>query len=184
MPFGRLHGLRSLVICALLLSGGVACQQRNARGRGDASNAGRWKKTDEAVVETLRKSVRESQGQAGITHAVFFWLKTPGDAAQRRQLIEATYSLRSIAGVNLVSTGTPLPSTRPVVDSSWDVSLVMLFADEVALHAYEQNPQHVKAVTEILRPLTSKILVYDIRNAAPPDAGSKKEAGASAPAPR
>jgi hypothetical protein len=31
-----------------------------------------------------------------------------------------------------------------------------------SLHGYEKDPGHIKQVETVLRPLTSKILVYDI----------------------
>ena len=54
-----------------------------------------------------------------------------------------------------------------MVDDSFDVGLAMTFNDEAALHAYETHPQHVKAVTEVLRPLAGKTVVYDISERTP-----------------
>ena len=48
------------------------------------------------------------------------------------------------------------------VDSSFDVAVVINFADESAMADYEQNPIHKKAVSDVLRPLTAKIIIYDI----------------------
>jgi hypothetical protein len=101
--------------------------------------------------------------RAGITHVVICWLKSPGDSAARQQLIDTSYGFRQIPGVVSVTAGPPLPSTRPVVDSSFDVAVVMQFKDEQALRAYEQHPIHKKAVSDVLRPLTAKILIYDIQ---------------------
>ena len=56
-----------------------------------------------------------------------------------------------------------MPSTRPVVDSSFDVGLVITFTDEAALQAYETHPMHAAAVKGTLRPLAAKIQVYDIK---------------------
>ena len=60
--------------------------------------------------------------------------------------------------------------------STFDVGLTMTFSDEAALHAYETNPQHVKAVTEVLRPLAAKTLVYDIKEADAMSAPASKNA--------
>ena len=38
------------------------------------------------------------------------------------------------------------------------------FRDRAALNAYESHPDHQKAVKDVLAPLTSKIVVYDILN--------------------
>jgi hypothetical protein len=101
--------------------------------------------------------------QPGATHVVLCWLKSPGDSASRQQLIDTSYTFGKIPGVVSVTAGHPLPSTRPVVDSSFDVAVVMQFKNEQALRAYEQHPIHKKAVSDVLRPLTAKILIYDIQ---------------------
>ena len=99
-----------------------------------------------------------------ITHVVICWTKEPGDEPARQKLINASHTFGSIPGVVSVIAGRALPSTRPVVDSSFDVAVVIQFRDENALRAYEQHPVHKKAVSEVLRPLTAKILIYDIRD--------------------
>jgi hypothetical protein len=101
-------------------------------------------------------------GRATLSHVVLCWLKEPGDAAQRQRLIETSKTFRELPGVVSVDVGEAIPSTRPVVDSSFDVALVMRFEDRAALQAYETHPKHQKAVNEVLRPLTSRILVYDV----------------------
>ena len=101
--------------------------------------------------------------RAAVTHVVFVWLKTPGDAEARRKVIETSKTFKTIPGVVSVTSGTALPSTRPVVDSSYDVAVVMGFIDEAALRAYDQHPTHKKAVEEVLRPLAGKILIYDFK---------------------
>lgn len=100
-----------------------------------------------------------------VEHVVLMWLKTPGDEAAIEQIIHASREFRQIPGVLRVKAGRPLPSTRPVVDSSFDVGLVISFKDEAALNAYEGHPKHVQAVREVLRPLAAKFQVYDIREA-------------------
>ena len=111
-----------------------------------------------------------------VSHVVLFWLKEPGDQAAIDRIIETSNSFKAIPGVKRVMAGRPLPSTRPVVDSSFDVALVMEFADEAALHAYEVHPDHQRAVREVLRPLAGKIVVYDVQRGS---AGGKRNAGAA-----
>jgi hypothetical protein len=103
----------------------------------------------------------------GVTHIVLCWLKTPGDPAQRKQLIETAHEFHSIPGVQLIAAGQPIPSTRPVVDSSYDVGFVMMFENEVGMQTYLDHPQHREAVAKLLRPLTSRTLIYDFRNERP-----------------
>jgi len=103
---------------------------------------------------------------ATVGHVVICWLKEPGNQAQRQEIIDRSNGLRQIPGIVSLRVGRPLPSTRPVVDSSYDVALVVMFKDEASLHAYETNPLHLKALHEVIVPLTAKRLIYDI-NLAP-----------------
>ena len=98
-----------------------------------------------------------------IKHVVLAWLKKPGDAAGRDRLIAAAKSLKEqVKEVKTLDVGLAVPSSRPVVDSSFDVGIVMTFASKADLDSYEKSPAHVKAVTDTLKPLTKKIQVYDI----------------------
>lgn len=117
---------------------------------------------------------------ATVTHVVVCWLKIPGDAAQQQQLIDESAKLRKIPGVMDVTAGRAMPSDRPVVDSTFDVAIVIDFEDERSLRAYDNHPLHIQAVSEVLRPLTSKVLIYDIAHGSP---GAHEKAGTdSAPA--
>jgi hypothetical protein len=97
-----------------------------------------------------------------VQHIVVCWLKQPGNAEARKKLIDASYDFRrSISGLTDVTAGAPLPSGRPNVDQSFDVAIVMSFKDVNALADYQSSPQHQNAVKEILRPLTSRVIIYD-----------------------
>lgn len=96
-----------------------------------------------------------------VQHIVLCWLKTPGDRMARAQLIGTSLAFQDLPGVISVQAGEPLPSNRPQVDASFDVAIVMTFRDEAALRAYENHPAHRKAVEEVLKPLTARVIVYD-----------------------
>ncbi len=57
--------------------------------------------------------------------------------------------------------GTAVASERPIVDSSFDVALVISFTDKAALDSYLTHPLHVQLVEQTLKPLVERILVYD-----------------------
>lgn len=97
-----------------------------------------------------------------VDHVVLMWLKRPGNSADREKLLTACNGLRVISGIRILDAGTALASDRPVVDDSFDVGLTVRFDSAKSLHAYETDPRHVKKVTEVLKPLTEKIFVYDI----------------------
>ncbi|MEO7101245.1 MAG: Dabb family protein [Luteolibacter sp.] len=97
-----------------------------------------------------------------VDHVVLMWLKRPGNVTDRQTLLAACSDLRAIPGIKFLDSGTALASERPVVDDSFDVGLTVRFDSAKSLHAYETDPRHLKKVNEVLKPLTKKIVVYDI----------------------
>ncbi len=104
-----------------------------------------------------------------VAHFVGVWLKEPGNAAQRAELVRAAYGLTSIPGIVYAYAGPALPSTRAEVDDSFDVALVFVFEDAAALSAYLTNPAHLKAVSDVLAPRAAKFQVYDFVESPPAD---------------
>ena len=102
---------------------------------------------------------RESSGR--INHLVLCWLEEPGNPEHRRRIIEQTRAFRAIPGVLEVRAGEVVPSQRAIVDSSFDVGILLSFADAEQMRSYIQHPAHQRAVREVLQPLVSRILVYD-----------------------
>jgi hypothetical protein len=100
---------------------------------------------------------------APVSHVVVCWLKEPGSAAARQQLIDDSRSFTKIPGIVAVSAGEPIPSTRPAVDSSFDVAIVMKFKDEKSLATYGTHPLHLQAIERTLKPLVAKYVIYDFK---------------------
>ena len=96
-----------------------------------------------------------------VTHVVLVWLKNPGDAEARRKIIDSARELRTIPGVVSVRAGPVLPSTRPVVDSTFDVGLVVTFTGEKAMREYVTHPTHVRLLNEVLKPNLDHYKAYD-----------------------
>lgn len=99
--------------------------------------------------------------RAHVHHVVICWLKQPGHLKARKRLIDVSRHLLSIPGVVSVKAGQVLPSERKVVDNSFDVAIIISFTDIKALHTYQNNPIHQKAIKETLIPLTKRVLIYD-----------------------
>jgi len=97
-----------------------------------------------------------------VDHVVMLWQKRPGNAADTKALRDAAVNLRDIPGILFIDHGTPLQSSRDVVDDSFDVGYVMRFDSAASLHAYDTHPAHVEQVEKVIRPLTRKVVVYDI----------------------
>ncbi len=97
-----------------------------------------------------------------IFHVGLVWLKEPGNAAQRQQIVAAAHAFaREIPEVQFLAVGQSPPSPSPYVDASYDVCVVMQFADKAAMERYNQHPVHQKAAQEAFLPLSKKILFYD-----------------------
>ena len=96
-------------------------------------------------------------------HVGLVWLKEPGNAEHRDKIIAAAHSFaRTIPEVQFLSVGPTLPNqASSYVDSSFDVCVVMRFADKAAMDRYGKNPVHQKAAQEVFLPLSQKILFYD-----------------------
>lgn len=100
---------------------------------------------------------------AGVKHVVLCWLKEPGNALHAARVIQISNELRNIPGILDLAAGTAVPSDRPVVDDSFDVGIVITFADAAGLQAYLDHPEHVSRVRDTLRPLCARVQIYDIR---------------------
>ena len=96
-----------------------------------------------------------------LQHVVIVWLKEPGNRAHRDRILAGSEVLRTIPGVRSLDSGTVVPGERDIVDSSFDVALIVSFAGRSAMETYLAHPVHVKLVNETLKPLVAKIRVYD-----------------------
>lgn len=113
-----------------------------------------------ASCAPLRPQAKAPRGS--VDHVVLIWLKRPGNAADRQKLAAACDELRAIPGLSRLDAGHALPSQRPVVDDSFDLGAVMTFPSPQALDAYLAHPVHVRNVNEVLKPLSQRLVVYDI----------------------
>ena len=96
-------------------------------------------------------------------HVVLCWLKEPGNARHRQQIVEVSKSFRDIPGVLDVRVGQAVPSDREIVDDSFDVAILVIVPDQKRLAEYLDHPIHQKAKKDTLLPLVDKIVVYDFK---------------------
>jgi hypothetical protein len=98
---------------------------------------------------------------APVLHHVFFWLKNPGSAADRAQLIAGLNTLKAVEVVRSLHIGVPASTEkRDVVDNSYDVSELMTFNSVADQKAYQDHPLHQAFVAKCEQ-LWSKVVVYD-----------------------
>lgn len=97
-----------------------------------------------------------------VQHIVVVWLKDPGNEIHRQQLLSASQRLTEIPGIMSVNGGPVISSDRAVVDSSFDIALVIKMRDREVLSSYVQHPLHQQLLREVFKPLIEHYRVYDV----------------------
>lgn len=97
-----------------------------------------------------------------IVHHVFFWLKNPDSTADRDALIAGLRKLAAVDVVRSLQIGVPASTEqRDVVDSSFQVSELMVFDNVVDQKTYQDHPVHKDFVAKCSH-LWAKVIVYDM----------------------
>ena len=95
-------------------------------------------------------------------HTVHFWLK-PGITDDRKAaMIQGLKDLSKSPNVSSTWVGTPAGTPRDIVDNSYAIQLLAVFADKTAQAAYqsEDDAVHMGFVAEF-KDDWEKVLVYD-----------------------
>lgn len=97
-----------------------------------------------------------------LLHHVFFWLKNPNSEADKQELLSGLKTLEAIPVVRQIHIGL-LASTEPreVVDTSWQVSELLYFDNEIDQKGYQDHPIH-QAFVKNYSHLWQKVVVYDM----------------------
>jgi hypothetical protein len=96
-------------------------------------------------------------------HHVFFWLNNSGYKEDKDKLIEGLKSLTSIETIQDFHIGLPADTRRDVIDSSYDISWLLIFKTAEDQEEYQKDPVHLKFVEGYSR-LWSRVVVYDSIN--------------------
>ena len=108
-------------------------------------------------------SIQQTEREQAIQHVVLCWLKEPGNARHRAQIMEVSKTFRHIPGVLEVRVGEVIASDRAIVDDSFDVGILVVVSDAQSLQAYLDHPLHQQAKQEVLLPLVEKVRVFDFQ---------------------
>ncbi|WP_162026675.1 Dabb family protein [Lentimonas sp. CC10] len=95
------------------------------------------------------------------SHVVYFWLKQPDNAADRKKFetsVKQFMSATQYAKTRYI--GVAPKASRDVVDGSFTYSLVLSFESAEAQAKYQAEPAHTEFVEECMD-LWSKVIVYD-----------------------
>lgn len=99
--------------------------------------------------------------QKYLRHQVFFWLRNPDSVEDRDRLIAGLARLRAVPAIRELHIGVPANTEdRSVVDHSFAVSELMVFASKEDQLAYQLDPLHMAFVAEY-EGLWSRVVVYD-----------------------
>lgn len=95
-----------------------------------------------------------------LTHHVLFWLKADTSEEQKTAFRKGLESLKDVETIKSIYIGTPAPISRPVVDTTYTFSLVIVFEDLAAHDVYQVHPIH-KAFLDEFRIFFERVVIYD-----------------------
>jgi len=103
----------------------------------------------------------KARASGTIVHSVYFWLQ---DGATDKDVATLIADCKKLLGplpcVKRLDVGVPLGKSRGVVDSSYQVGLVVTFDDQAGYDTYVKHPDHLKLIARH-KALWKKVLVYD-----------------------
>jgi hypothetical protein len=97
---------------------------------------------------------------APFVHHVYFWLKRPGETADRDAIIAGLQKLRAAPDIAWSHIGVPAKTDRDVVDNSYAVSWLLVFDNSEAQDRYQDDPIHLQFIKDCA-PYWSRVQVYD-----------------------
>ena len=104
-----------------------------------------------------------SKSEFQVVHHVFFWLKNKDSEEDKQKLIAGVRKLGEIEQVQNIHVGLPADTEqRGVVDGSFSVTEMLIFANEEDEAIYKAHPKHKEFVANCEK-LWEKVLVYDSR---------------------
>ena len=103
---------------------------------------------------------RNDQMKNKFIHHVYFWLKNTGNLSDRDMLVEGLKTLSSVKTIRRFHIGKPANTSREVIDSTYAVSWMLVFATDADQAAYQTDPVHLKFIADYGY-LWSKVIVYD-----------------------
>lgn len=93
-------------------------------------------------------------------HHVYFWLNNPDSQEDLAALVAGLKKLASLDLIKSYHIGVPATTNRGVVDRSYAVSWLAVFATAEDQESYQTAPRHLEFVAEC-SPLWTKVVVYD-----------------------
>lgn len=103
----------------------------------------------------------ENQLAHKFIHHVFFWLKQPGNAEDKKQLMAGLKKLSAAKSIRMSHIGIPAGTNREVIDTSYAVSWLLVFDNPEDQESYQTDPIHLKFIEDCSM-LWERVVVYDV----------------------
>ena len=94
-------------------------------------------------------------------HSVYFWFKEGVTEEQKEAFIADTKSMKEIDVIKAMYTGQPAETFRPIVERSYDFSLILHFENKAGHDVYQEAPLHL-AMIEKHSDIWEKVMVLDM----------------------
>ena len=94
-------------------------------------------------------------------HSVYFWLKEGIANEERANFEKGVNTLLGTPGVIFGKVGKVAPTRRPVIDSSYDYNLLLVFSSPQAQDAYQETDEIHKAFIANCNKFWTKVQIYD-----------------------
>jgi hypothetical protein len=95
------------------------------------------------------------------SHVVIFWIDPSNPKAADELIAGAKKYLAPLPGIVHFHVGKMATSHRPVVDTSYQVALNVVFDSKQAQDDYQAHPLHLEFVEKVFKPVCKKVVVYD-----------------------
>lgn len=102
-------------------------------------------------------------GKDVFIHHVYFWLNNPESRTDFDALVAGLKKLSTVKTIKTFYIGKPADTNRDVIDRSYSVSWMLLFANKADQDSYQVDPVHLNFV-EDCKHLWKKVVVYDTVN--------------------
>ena len=93
-------------------------------------------------------------------HHVYFYLKNPGNQADRDKLVEGLEKLAKVETIQSHFIGYPAATDREVIEKGYAVSWLCFFKNMEEEELYQKDPIHLKFIEDYGH-LWEKVIVYD-----------------------
>jgi len=93
-------------------------------------------------------------------HHVYFWLKNPESKDDLDKLVTGLNELTKAKSIKSYHMGVPAGASRDVIDGSYAISWLTIFANAEDEQKYQVDPIHLEFIDKC-KHLWSKVVVYD-----------------------